>query len=193
MLRFIFALFILKIRPTKHIRETVTEAYRVKPWDLDLNIHLNNAKYLKYLDKGRVEHIIHCKALRKMMQHNMRLIVANSEISYIKSLLPFQKFEVSSRITSWDQKYVYYEQKFFSNDKLYAIAVIRLALLEGDKTRSPQEVFKHILDGEDSPEVPMSVTLLNRLIQAQRIESSTEDKNNPQPTSEERILLSSKS
>lgn len=177
MIRFLFALFILRIRPTIDIREAIEKSYRVKPWDLDMNIHLNNAKYLKYLDKGRVEHIIYSKTLRQMLQRNIKLIVANTEISYIRSLMPFQKFTVSSRITSWDEKYVYYEQKFLSKGQLYATAIIRLAVLKGEKTTSPIPVFKELLNGVESPEVPMSVTLLNRLIQAQRIESSTIDKN----------------
>ena len=172
MLRFLIALFIFRESPRGGIFEPVLRQFRVKPWDLDLNIHLNNAKYLKYLDKGRIEHIIHCRPIRQLYHRKLKLIVANTEISYIRSLMPFQKFTVASRISGWDNKYVYYEQRFESNGQLYAIAVIRLALLKGNKTTSPVPVFGRLTGLENPPPLPASVKRLNQLIQAQRAESN---------------------
>lgn len=175
MLRFIVALLILRIKPSLGMFDSVDRAFRVKPWDLDLNIHLNNAKYLKYLDKGRIEHIIQCRGIRTLYQYGYKLIVANTEISYVRSLMPLQQFTVSSRVTGWDQKYVYYEQRFLSGNKLYAIAVVRLALLKGNQTTSPIATFRQLVDGLDSPALPQSVSLLNQLIKAQRSESTSEE------------------
>lgn len=173
MLRFIIALLILRVKPTITLFAPVVRRFRVKPWDLDLNIHLNNAKYLKYLDKGRVEHIINCHPIRQLYHRQYKLIVANTEISYIRSLLPFQPFSVASKITGWDHKYVYYEQRFESQGQLYAIAVIRLALLKGNTTTSPVPVFEQLTGMPTGPELPGSVQLFNQLIRAQRQESST--------------------
>lgn len=175
MLRFIVALLILRIKPSLGMFDSVDRAFRVKPWDLDLNIHLNNAKYLKYLDKGRIEHIIQCRGIRTLYQHGYKLIVANTEISYVRSLMPLQQFTVSSRVTGWDQKYVYYEQRFLSDNKIYAIAVVRLALLKDNQTTSPIATFRQLVDGLDSPALPQSVSLLNQLIKAQRSESTNEE------------------
>ena len=174
MLRFIVALLILRIKPHSGIFDPVVRRFRVKPWDLDLNIHLNNAKYLKYLDKGRVEHIIHCRPVRALYHRKLRLIVANIEISYLRSLQPFQAFTVSSRITGWDHKYVYYEQVFESRGQRYATALVRLALLKGNKSTSPNHVFATLTGQPESPALPASVQQLNRLIQAQRQESQAE-------------------
>ncbi len=179
MFRFILALLILRIKPRSDIFEPVERQFRVKPWDLDLNVHLNNAKYLKYLDKGRIEHIIYCKPVRALYQRKLKLIVANIEISYLRSLMPFQKFTVSSRVTGWDHKYVYYEQQFQSGGKLYATAIIRLALLKGNESASPNQVFQRLTGQEQAPSLPASVTMLNRLIQAQREESSGTNTENP--------------
>lgn len=172
MFRFIVALLILRIKPSLAIAEPVVAQFRVKPWDLDLNIHLNNAKYLKYLDKGRVEHIIQCRPIRALYHQQLKLIVANIEISYLRSLMPFQKFTVSSRVTGWDHKYVYYEQVFESRGKRYATAIVRLALLRGQSTVSPIDVFRTMAVAQESPRLPESVLLLNQLIRAQREESS---------------------
>lgn len=172
MLRFFVALLVLRIKPRVDIFDAVDRDFRVMPWDLDLNIHLNNAKYLKYLDKGRVEHIIHCYGIRELFRNKFKLIVANSEISYIRSLLPWQKFTVSSRVTHWDHKYVYYEQQFISGGQLYAIATLRLALRNGNKAASPIDAFHHILQGTEPPRAPQSVQLLKQMIQAQRQEST---------------------
>ena len=65
--RFIVALHIQKIKPTQSLLDWVLVPYRCMPWDLDANMHMNNVKYLKYLERSRVEHMIHTPWLRKCM------------------------------------------------------------------------------------------------------------------------------
>ncbi|MCG8312439.1 MAG: acyl-CoA thioesterase [Pseudomonadales bacterium] len=192
MFRFMLLIFVLRVRPTKDMYTPVDRQFRVKPWDLDLNIHLNNAKYLKYLDKGRIEHILRSRPVRKLMSRQYKLIVANTEISYIRSLLPFQKITVSSRVTGWDHKYVYYEQTFTSHGQLYATAIVRLALRKGEKGASPLEVLDQLFQIKESPELPHSVVLLNRLIKAQRIESNQAAQANSAATRQEESTEKSK-
>ena len=89
--RFFVATYIQKIKPTKHILEWVSAPYRVMPWDLDANLHMNNVKYLKYLERGRVEHMIHTPWLRNMYRSNAKALIANTEVSYVKEMRLFQQ------------------------------------------------------------------------------------------------------
>ena len=190
MLRFLL-LLMLRVRPRQQdLQASVDREFRVKPWDLDLNIHLNNAKYLKYLDKGRIEHILQSSPVRRLFENGYKLIVANTEISYLRSLLPFQKFKVCTRLSTWDHKYVYYEQTFHSHGELYAIAIIRLALRKGNRGASPIEVFQQLLAQSEVPDSPNSVLLLNELIQAQRIETGKKPHQEAASTATEEALTS---
>jgi acyl-CoA thioesterase FadM len=173
IVRFIIALHIQKIKPTKSFQDWVFARYRCMPWDLDANIHMNNVKYLKYLERGRVEHMIHTPWLKEMHGRGYKALIANTEISYVKEIRPFQRFKSEARISSWDDRYIYFEQLFTHRSTVFTAAVIRLAMvnMKTGKRVSPADVFKEILPGVTSPPLPDSVRHLNLLVQAQRTET----------------------
>ncbi len=173
IIRFIIAHYVQKIKPSKHILDWVIARYRVMPWDLDANLHMNNVKYLKYLERGRVEQMIHTPWLQKMWTNQAKALVANTEISYVKEMRLFQKFKVETRVSSWDEKYIYMEQIFTYKHTVFTAAVIRMAVVHAKtgKRLSPTEVFKNLFGEEQSPPVPQSAQHLNLLIQAQRGET----------------------
>lgn len=173
IVRFIIALHIQKIRPTKSFQDWVFARYRCMPWDLDANIHMNNVKYLKYLERGRVEHMIHTPWLTEMHGRGYKALIANTEISYVKEIRPFQRFKCETRISSWDDRYIYMEQVFTYRKTVFTAAVIRMAMVNvRDKKRvSPLEAFKDILPGVTPPPLPDSAQHLNLLVQAQRSET----------------------
>ncbi|MCG8535149.1 MAG: acyl-CoA thioesterase [Pseudomonadales bacterium] len=171
--RFIMAQYVLKIKPTKHILDWVISRYRVMPWDLDANLHMNNVKYLKYLERGRVEQMIHTPWLNTMWANHAKALIANTEISYVKEMRLFQKFKVETRISSWDEKYIYMEQLFTHRHTVFTAAVIRMAVVDSKthKRLSPAEAFNNLLGEAQSPAIPTSAQHLNLLVQAQRGET----------------------
>ncbi len=173
IIRFIVALHIQKIKPSRGLLDWVFARYRCMPWDLDANIHMNNVKYLKYLERGRVEHMIHTPWLREMTGRGYKALIANTEISYVREIKPFQRFKVETRISSWDEKYIYIEQLFTYRKTVFTAAVIRMAMVHAKtgKRASPKQAFEAILPGVTAPELPGSAHHLNLLVQAQRGET----------------------
>ena len=171
--RFIVALYIQKTKPSRHLLDWVFVPYRCMPWDLDANIHMNNVKYLKYLERSRVEHMIHTPWLTEMTGKGFKALIANTEISYVKEIKPFQRFKAETRISSWDDKYVYMEQLFTHRKTVFTAAVIRMAMVstKTGKRISPMEAFREILPGVTPPDLPGSAHHLNLLVQAQRAET----------------------
>jgi len=171
--RFIVALHIQKIKPSRSLLDWVFAPYRCMPWDLDANIHMNNVKYLKYLERSRVEHMIHTPWLQEMHGRGYKALIANAEISYVKEIKPLQRFKAETRISSWDDKYVYFEQLFTHRETVFTAAVTRMAIVnvKTGKRVSPTKAFEEILPGVISPPLPGSVHHLNQLVQAQRSES----------------------
>lgn len=171
--RFIIAHYVQKVKPSKHILDWVITRYRVMPWDLDANLHMNNVKYLKYLERGRVEQMIHTPWLSIMFGNQLKGLIANTEISYVKEMRLFQKFKVETRISSWDEKYVYMEQLFTHKHTVFTSAVIRLAVVDAKnhKRCSPNEVFANFFSEPKAPAIPKSAQYLNLLVQAQRNET----------------------
>lgn len=173
LFRFLIARYIQKAVPTHSILDWVTASYRVHLWDIDANLHMNNVKYLKYLERGRVEHMIATPWMNETFDKGLRALIANTEISYVRELKPFQRFNVETRISSWDDKYVYFEQLFTYKRTVFTAAVIRMAIVNvrTGKRESPVQVMQDTFGGLQAPSLPASVTLLNQLVAAQRGET----------------------
>jgi YbgC/YbaW family acyl-CoA thioester hydrolase len=168
------ARYVQKIQPSRHLLDWVSVEYRVQLWDLDANIHMNNVKYLKYLERGRVEHMIHTPWLQAMYRRNIKALIANTEISYVRELRAFERFRVDTRITSWDDRYVYMEQLFVEGARVHTAAVIRMAMVNTrtGKRVNCRDVMSDAFADVAAPALPVSAAALNQLVQAQREETA---------------------
>lgn len=173
LFRFLIARYIQHAVPTKTMLDWVITRYRVQLWDIDANLHMNNVKYLKYLERGRVEHMIATPWLNEMYNKGVKALIANTEISYVKELKPFQPFKVETRISSWDDKYIYMEQLFTYKRTVFTAAVIRMAMVSvhTGKRVSPIQTMRSAFPELQSPSIPASALALNQLVAAQRGET----------------------
>lgn len=168
MLELISAARRRKRPPTHQLFDVVTQEYRVGLLDIDLNMHLNNAKYLKFMDRCRLEHTVVTGLLNRMIEARCNAVVANTEISYIRELRPYQQFQVHTRILGWDDKYVYYDQRFESQRKLHTHSLLRVANVYGGKSISPQTLQEITGFNQISPALPEYVEQWKRLLQTKR-------------------------
>src|SRR5690606_12110651 len=132
--------------------DTISQDFRVGLTDIDLNLHLNNARYLNYLDRARLEHMLATGLLWRMLNWRTRSVVANTEISYIRELRTWQPFTVTVRLGGWDEKYFYFEQRFLSNGQLCTHVFMRLVHLKKGKGISAAEALQRLgLEVESPP------------------------------------------
>src|SRR6266699_2640959 len=102
LFRFLFAIFKSRFRRPLGVLDDCVIAMRVWPNDLDLNVHMNSGRYLSMMDIGRVEILGRTRLLRKVFGRGWRPIAAAATIRYRRSLLPFQRFTVRTRVVCWD-------------------------------------------------------------------------------------------
>lgn len=101
-------------------------SFRVMPWDCDLNIHLTNSRYLAFMDLGRIYLIATSKNFfPTILKEKWTAIMTAIDIKYIKSIPPFAKVRLVTRLIAWDDRYLYIQQQFFIKDVLYASAQIQ--------------------------------------------------------------------
>lgn len=103
----------------------IRESFRVQPWDLDLFLHLNNAKYLNYMEATRWSLVFRAGFFFESFRKGWSLPIAKIEIRYLRPLQLWQKFEVSSQIVAYDAKWIYLHQCFTRNGKTIAQALVR--------------------------------------------------------------------
>ena len=102
---------------------------RVMPTDLDVLGHMNNGVYLSIMDLGRMDLMVRSGAWKRLRSLGMYPVMANETISFRKSLQPWQRFDLETRIVGIDERAVYCEQRFVVDGEIYARAMTRARFL----------------------------------------------------------------
>ncbi len=138
-LRLLILLFRLIGLPRKGPLEESRVAFRVLPNDCDINFHMNNGRYLSFMDLGRLHLVAQIRLLRVILRKRWGAALGAAEINFIRPLAPFQKFELVTRLVTWDEKYAYMEQRFESDGMLCAHAFVKgLFLDEGGRVTNSE-------------------------------------------------------
>ncbi len=98
---------------------------RVVPTDLDTLGHVNNGIYLSLMDLGRLDLLVRSGAYRRFTALGYYPVVASATISFRKSLQPWQRVTLESKIVGYDEKSVFIEQRFVVAGEMFAVGVIR--------------------------------------------------------------------
>jgi acyl-CoA thioesterase FadM len=110
------------------LQEHITNGV-VMPSDLDLNMHMNNSKYLREFDFGRIGLYLN-KGLREVLLQLNGIILVNAvNVRYRRSLLLFQFYQVRTKIIWWEERSMYLEQRMVTSDGfVVAIALVKMAV-----------------------------------------------------------------
>jgi len=137
-------LFILLIRliglPRTGLFEESRVGFRVLPTDCDVNLHMNNGRYLAFMDLGRLHLVAQIGLLGIILRKRWAAALGAAEINFIRPLAPFQKFELVTRLVTWDEKYAYMEQRFESRGMLCAHAFVKGLFLDRNGRVDPSRV-----------------------------------------------------
>lgn len=155
LFRFIKSLLISRFRPRiEPLGESILRM-RVWPNDLDLNMHVNSGRYLSFMDIGRVDLLVRMKVFREVIRKGWRPINGGTMITYRRSLLPWERFTVRTRIVCWDEKWFYFEHVVEKEDgEIAAIANAR-GLLRGPYGNIPPSSLLGVAGAAEMPSPPM--------------------------------------
>ena len=155
-LRLLKLLFLLPFVRRRALLDGGRIAFRVWPNDCDLNLHLNNGRYLTFMDLGRVHLLAQIGLLGELWRHRWAPVLSAAEINFIRPIQPFQKFDLVTRLLTWDEKYFYMEQRFVAGGRLCAVALVKGLFLHRRERVESRAVLAalHIdLAAPDMPEV----------------------------------------
>jgi acyl-CoA thioesterase FadM len=142
---------------TVHPLAEVRLPLRAWPVDVDTYLHVNNGRYLTLMDFGRFAHSMRTGLLSVMLRRRWRPILGAATVQFRRELLPFQRFEVVTRLVGWDEKWFYIDQRFERGGELLASGQVRGVLKQGRKTIPPAELLRAVGHEGPSPELPASV------------------------------------
>jgi acyl-CoA thioesterase FadM len=158
LFRLLVAILKSRFRPRIGILDDCVVAMRVWPNDLDLNMHMNSGRYLSMMDIGRMAILARTRMLGPVLKRGWRPLVGATFIRYRRSLLPFERFTVRSRIVCWDEKWIYFEHILERRAEVAAHAYVRGLLRGREGNVAPHELLALAgKEGLPSPQMPEAV------------------------------------
>ena len=152
-----------KLRPLPRIGLLAPDTVRMRVWptDIDINLHLNNSRYLSYMDYGRVHLTAAIGLLETAIEQRWAALVGSVAITYRRPVGLWKPFTLTTRLLCWDEKWFYMEQMFHSSDGLAAVAWVKGLFRGSDGNVPPQQIVDMFSPNQLSPPMLASIVHWN--------------------------------
>jgi acyl-CoA thioesterase FadM len=140
--------------PRIGVLDTTCIRMHVWPNDLDLNLHVNNGRYLALADIARMHWFACSGAFRVARRERALPIVGDAIAKFRRDLKVFQKFEIHSRILGWDDRWGFIEHRFVREGRVLGVVAVR-GLFKGPKGPiEPHYLLAAVGADKTSPSLP---------------------------------------
>jgi acyl-CoA thioesterase FadM len=153
--RFLWVIIFSRFAKTMNFFDVNTTSFRVLPTDIDLLMHMNNGRYLSLMDLARIDFMIRCKVFPILAKNSIYPVIASEMIRFRKSLDLFQRFDISTQLLGWDDKFFYVRQYFKRGNEIYAFGLVKACFLQKSSgLRTPKQILDLISIDQASPALP---------------------------------------
>jgi acyl-CoA thioesterase FadM len=140
--------------PRVGLLTTTTVSLRVWPNDLDVNLHVNNGRYLALADIGRIHWFALTGALGVARRQKAFPVVGDAIAKFRRDLKVFQTFEIQTRLIGWDRKWGFIEHRFVRGRRVIGVVAIRGIFKGPDGPIDPGVLLTGLAHDAPSPELP---------------------------------------
>lgn len=155
LFRFLLAIGRSRFRPKLAPLEESVVRFTALPNDCDLNFHLNAGRYVSFMDISRVELIGRMRLLGGVLRRGWRPVIGGAVVRYRRSVLPFERFDIRTRLVAWDEKWFYIEHVLEVRGELCAIGHMRTVFRGAKGTVAPRDVLALVkMEDMPSPALP---------------------------------------
>ena len=188
IVRLIRTIFVAIFRPGLSVMGASKCTFTVLPNDLDINLHMNNGRYLQIMDLGRIDWLLRTGILQNALAHKRRLLLGGVTMRYLRELRVFERYQVITHLVGWDARFFYIEHRFENKrGQLVALGAARAAMRSEGAQVSPREVA---LDHGQyiSPDLPEYITAWNSVDHSLRQHSAVYAEEHKEVHMEERRI-----
>lgn len=121
----------------------IVRHYRVLPHDMGFRDHLPNYRYLSFIELNITRWLMACIHQKDIKPLNW--VIAMQEMIYLKEIKFLNKMTVSSELAGWDNKYIYFESRFFVKSQLMGVGMTKFVL----KDKQGNKCAPSVLDMAD--------------------------------------------
>lgn len=121
-------------------------------------MHMNNGRYLTLMDLGRLQLMMRTGLAKHILKNGWMPVLGAVSMRYRRPLAPLQRFALTTRLISWDEKWFYIEHRFLVGEEVMAVATVRAAILGKGKSL-PTSAFTSLLGIQGGPPEPPPIAL----------------------------------
>ena len=154
LLRFLRVVLFAHFSRRRSVLSESTLRFRVWPNDIDLNMHMNDGRYISMTGLGRADLLVRSGLMRHALKRGWAPVVGSAMIRYRREIRTFARFTLISRILGWDQKWLYIEHVLESGGKRCAVSYVRGVLRSRSGAVPTSEVLAELGWNEPSPALP---------------------------------------
>ncbi len=119
---------------------------RVLPNDIDINLHMNNGRYLTICDLTRVDMFIRTGLAKTMIVEKWMPVISEHTMKYKKALTLFQKYEIKMEITGWDERSFQMVHTFIVGDRVVAEGTSLGVIVSKSGVVPPVDVMERVVE-----------------------------------------------
>jgi acyl-CoA thioesterase FadM len=127
---------------------------RVWPNDLDINLHVNNGRYLALADIARLHWFVLTGTLGIARRHKAYPVVGDAIAKFRRDLQAFQTVEIHTRLLAWDSKWGFIEHRFVRAERVIGVVAIRGVFTGSGGRVDPAVLLGGLAHAAPSPELP---------------------------------------
>ncbi|MEM6276195.1 MAG: acyl-CoA thioesterase [Pseudomonadota bacterium] len=141
--------------PPMGLLDTHVSLHRVSLSDCDIFAEMNNGRILTMYEFGRFQMAQRVGLWGLLKQNEWGFAVAGASIRYRKRLVPWERYEMRTRLMGWDERFSYFEQGMFKTSGECANHVLfRTAVVHKHRAVPMTEVADAMGEDPTSPELP---------------------------------------
>jgi acyl-CoA thioesterase FadM len=126
----------------------------VRPHQIDLNGHMNQAAYLQVAELARVEWLLGTRVFVRWRKQGGYAFVASQEIVYRRELAPLQRYVTDTRHVGMEGRLAVFETHFLVGDRVHAKNTAKLILMGPGGVLSAEESARWC-EGLAAPALPV--------------------------------------
>ena len=136
---------------------------RCWPNDLDINMHMNNARYLREADFGRFALLLDTGLwdvvkVRRKKDLQTSLLAGAIQVQYRQSVELGDRFSITTRLAGWDERAFYIEQEITLEKNQQVACSLLVRIVVTPRSLSPQMLVEDLGYGSiESPVLPPAV------------------------------------
>jgi hypothetical protein len=120
---------------------------------LDVNLHVNNGRYLALADIGRIHWLALTGMLGVARRQKAFPVVGDAIAKFRRDLKVFQAVEIQTRLIGWDRKWAFIEHRFLRDHRVIGVVAVRGMFRGSDGPIDPGVLLAGLGHAAPSPEL----------------------------------------